>query len=156
MITFRFATLSDCDLLYAWANDEETRKHSFQSQAIPYEDHVAWFTKKVSEVQTKIFIFSENEQNIGVVRIENKNNEYVISISIDKLFRGKKLAAQMIRIASDYYFEQISCNAIYAFVKKDNLASYRSFVSAGFTLDTELLIEHTESCKLIKTQTAHE
>lgn len=156
MITFRFATLLDCDTLYAWANDEDTRKNSFQSQVISYDEHVAWFRKKLSEDQTKIFIFSENKQDIGVVRIEKKCGEHVISISIDKQFRGKKLATPMITIASDYYFKQVLCNSIYAFVKKDNHASYKSFVTAGFTVDSELLLENIESCKLIKTPIAHE
>ena len=45
MIYLREATIEDRDLLYEWANDPETRRASFNTDRINYEEHCRWFER---------------------------------------------------------------------------------------------------------------
>lgn len=151
MLTLRLATSKDCDILFDWANDDDARLNSFSSHTISYNEHCAWFSKKLSDIFSKIYIFSIENKNAGVVRIEKKDDEYVISIIVDKTFRGKKLASKMITLATNHYCSNMNCTTLYAYIKKINIASYKSFISAGYCTFEELEIASIESIKLIHT-----
>ena len=55
-LRLRPAREDDCRLLWEWANDPETRKASFSSEEILWNDHAAWYAKKLSEKTTMILL----------------------------------------------------------------------------------------------------
>jgi RimJ/RimL family protein N-acetyltransferase len=120
---------------------------SFNSTQISWIDHVEWFTQKLSDENTMILIFQSNNSNVGVVRIELKEKA-VIGISIATEFRGKKLASEMLIMACEV-FRKEKKNPIFAYIKKDNIASIKSFKKAGFTFRRETIINGFESVELI-------
>lgn len=150
--SFRKAQKKDLFLLFGWANDEVTRKNSFQTENISIENHTKWFENKISDESTFILIFeNELEQPIGQVRIENKQNERIIGISIDKNFRGKGLASKLITAACKQYFKQNGECVINAYIKTENHSSTKSFQKSGFEIKDTLMINQTESYLLQKT-----
>ncbi len=143
MLTFRKATAADMLLYFEWANDEEVRQQSFQSNPISLEGHKKWFTDKISDPDCIMLLF-EDDHNIpvGQIRFQKQDESgYVIGISIDKSCRGKGYAVMLLQQSSDYFLKLHPDMMIYAFIKKENIASVRSFANAGFSLNETLFTD---------------
>ncbi len=150
-IHHRKAKISDLDLYFEWANDPATRSNSFNTQEVDYQEHTEWFSRKVKDKKALLLVF-ENEENIpvGQVRIEQKTEENIIGISIDKNFRGLGLAVPMLTTACEVFFTEFQAKNIHAYIKKTNLASLNSFRKAGFETINELIISNEASYLLEK------
>jgi len=146
-INFRAVEPSDCDILFKWINDPLTRKNSYNSNEINYNEHVAWFNKNISK---NWFIFYTIENSpIGVVRFDCKNDEWIIGISIDSNHRGKGYAMQMIKLAVEKFIDNSSVKRITAYIKEENISSKRAFRNAGFCYDSLVFIDNQLSYKMI-------
>ncbi|MER0442366.1 GNAT family N-acetyltransferase [Emticicia sp. W12TSBA100-4] len=150
-IYHRKAKLSDLDLYFEWTNDPATRSNSFNTQEVDYQGHTNWFTRKIEDKKALLLVF-ENEENIpvGQIRIEQKTDENIIGISIDKNFRGLGLAVPMLTSACEVFFTEFQAKNIHAYIKKTNLASLNSFKKAGFEIINELVISNETSYLLEK------
>lgn len=150
-IHYRKAKLSDLDLYFSWTNDPATRSNSFNTQEVNYQEHTDWFSRKVEDKKALLLVF-ENEENIpvGQIRIEQKTEENIIGISIDKNFRGLGLAVPMLTTACEVFFTEFQAKNIHAYIKKTNLASLNSFRKAGFEIINELIISNEASYLLEK------
>ena len=95
-LTLREARQSDADYLFVLANDPVTRNNSFNSEPIDWEDHVRWFEKALNDPDKYIFVAYKDGNKVGVVRFET-GGETVVGVTVDPLFRGKGLAAGIIR-----------------------------------------------------------
>ncbi len=84
----------------------------------------------------------------GLVRFDKNENNTVIGISIDKKFRGRKLASKFLIKCCETYTE-LSDNIITAFIKKENVGSVRSFENAGFVFQRELKINKMDSYEYV-------
>jgi RimJ/RimL family protein N-acetyltransferase len=72
-INLRLADYNDCEMLWQWVNDPDVRKASFSSEKNSWETHKAWFTDKLEDSNSYIFIaLNENKQPIGQVRFDIK------------------------------------------------------------------------------------
>jgi len=151
LIHHRKAKLSDLDLYFEWMNDPTTRSNSFNTQEVDYLEHTNWFLKKIKDKKSLLLVF-ENEENIpvGQIRIEQKTNENIIGISIDKHLRGFGLAVPMLTSACDAFFTNFQAKNIHAYIKKTNLASLNSFKKAGFEIINEVTISNEASYLLEK------
>lgn len=150
-IHHRKAKLSDLDLYFEWTNDPATRSNSFNTQEIDYQAHTSWFSRKIEDKKALLLVF-ENEENIpvGQIRIEQKPDENIIGISLDKNFRGLGLAVPMLTNACEVFFTKFQATNIHAYIKKTNLASLNSFKKAGFVVIDELIIGENLSYLLVK------
>lgn len=150
-IHHRKAKLSDLNLYFEWTNDPATRSNSFNTQEIDYQGHTNWFSRKIDDKKALLLVF-ENEKNIpvGQIRIEQKTDENIVGISIDKNFRGLGLAVPMLTSACEAFFTKFQAKNIHAYIKKTNLASLNSFKKAGFEVIEELLVNDEPSCLLEK------
>lgn len=139
-LTHRPATPADVDLYFAWANDPDTRRQSFQSEPILFETHQAWFSRRLTDPDSLLLVF-ENEatEPVGQVRFErNDANEVIIGLSVDDRFRGQGLASRLIESSCVACAEQWGNCTIFAFIKPDNQASVRAFLRVGFESVTNL------------------
>lgn len=150
-IHHRKAKLSDLNLYFEWTNDPATRNNSFNKQEVDYQEHTNWFTRKITDKKALLLVF-ENDKNIpvGQIRIEQKTDENIIGISIDKNFRGLGLAVPMLEVACEAFFTEFQAKNIHAYIKKTNLASLNSFKKAGFEIINELVISNEASYLLEK------
>lgn len=150
-IHHRKAKLSDLNLYFEWTNDPATRSNSFNTQEVDYQEHTNWFSKKIEDKKALLLVF-ENDENIpvGQIRIEQKTDENIIGISIDKNFRGLGLAVPMLTSACEVFFAEFQEKNIHAYIKKTNLASLNSFKKAGFEIINELVISNETSYLLEK------
>ena len=129
----RQVSKSDCELIFRWANDPESRAASFSGNFITWKEHVRWFEKKIIDKNCVFFIaMNEQAQPIGQVRFEVEGNDAVISLSIDHDFRGYGLSCPLIIIAADEMFNKRLVSRINAFIKPHNMRSIKAFELAGF------------------------
>ena len=90
-VQIRAVEKSDEELLLHWANDDDVRKNAVSTKKIGTAEHNQWFSKKLLDSNTFIFIFSINEEPIGLVRFDGSKKGYEIDYLIDKKFRGRGL-----------------------------------------------------------------
>lgn len=139
----REATLNDAELLFKWANDPIMRQNSFNPNLIKWENHINWFSNKHGSEDSKIYIAYNENNPCGQIRFDKKNQYAYVDFFIDKEFRGKGFGKELLLKG----FEQISGEwtgliAIIGKVKKNNIASRKSFLNALFeeSIDTEVYI----------------
>ena len=127
MYIIKNATIKDMKEIFELSNDELVRQNSINQEKILWNNHIKWFHKRITLNNPFYVIRALNDKLIGQVRIDKKD-EAVISISITHEFRGKNLAAKIIKDCS----VKSNLSPIYAYIKPDNIASQRAFKKAGY------------------------
>lgn len=143
-IKIRSVQAKDVDLLYNWSNDELVRAQSFSSEEIPYESHCKWFEQKLKDTKAILLIIEVEGVSAGIVRFDEKEDQVIIGVSIDGQFRGKGLGSEFIKVGVAEFFKS-SALTILASIKKENVASVKSFQKAGFSFLKEEEINGVES-----------
>lgn len=153
MLTFRKASIEDCELYHSWANDSLVRNQSYNTGFIDLDTHTKWFNERINNPDFYFFIFqNESQQNIGQVRItKDKDNTAIIGVSIDRMHRGKAYASQILNLASDYFLTENPAYIIFAYIKNSNAASIHSFIKANFVFEKEIIYQDQPSVLYIKT-----
>ncbi|MEQ8363067.1 MAG: GNAT family N-acetyltransferase [Cyclobacteriaceae bacterium] len=150
-IMFRMAEQGDMSLYFDWANDKEVRANSYHPGEIDPESHRKWFHDKIAAPSCTMYMFSTFDKiPVGQVRIESFDDEIIIGISIDKGHRGQGLSTKMLLMATNHYFELNPDKEIVAYIKTENVSSYKSFIAAGFIEGKMLDVMGIESYKLVK------
>lgn len=128
-IRLRAARPDDCRRVWEWANAPTIREASFHSEAIPWTDHVRWFSAKLEDPKTAYFIAVDGDDlSVGQVRIDSPGDEPVMSISVDPSAQGRGYGTRMIAEACRAH----SAARVVAYIKPANEASLRAFRRAGF------------------------
>lgn len=131
---FRRATSNDVKMIYEWANDDETRKNSFNQSKIEYDTHVKWFTNLLNSSNRILYIFQDDNEPIGQVRLDIYDNKAEISYTISPSHRGKKYGEKMIKLLPDKVREDFpQITELFAEVKPENTPSNRIFSKEGYT-----------------------
>ncbi|QYK69657.1 MULTISPECIES: GNAT family N-acetyltransferase [Paenibacillus] len=145
----RSATLNDSLIIFNLRNDLDTRKNSFVTDEIPYEEHKHWFEKSLDTKTRKILIAYENEVLVGVIRLDLMNdNEAVISINIDPSLRQKGYAKKILCEIESYTTSwNNEIKILTALIKPSNIASIKLFNKSGYAMvseNKEEIIMHKE------------
>ena len=143
-IKYRELKAEDDVLLYEWANDKLSRVNSYNSNFISWEEHKNWFVEKLNNKNVIIFIAELNDIPSGFIRFEIQKNHTIISVFVSEKFRGKSLAKKFIKDTSKKYFNMNSL-PIHAYIKKENIASIKSFEKSGYLRLREEKIKGIES-----------
>jgi UDP-2,4-diacetamido-2,4,6-trideoxy-beta-L-altropyranose hydrolase len=138
LFTVRRAGLADSQLLLDWANEPGVRAGSFSPAPISPDDHRAWFGRKVCDPSCVFFIaFDQKRTPVGQVRFDQIRSYAVVSVSLDRKFRGRGIGAAVISLASRQLFRETGVRVVHAYVKPENATSASAFVKAGFMLQAE-------------------
>jgi UDP-2,4-diacetamido-2,4,6-trideoxy-beta-L-altropyranose hydrolase len=133
---------SDCELLFAWANDPATRAVSFHPAPIAWEHHTQWFRERLQDPQCVMYI-GENGSGIAVgqVRFQLHGKRAVLSVSVAPEFRGKGWGTELIAFSLRSLVRTHFIERVDAFVKPDNQASRQVFEKNGFRQSANEVIE---------------
>jgi UDP-2,4-diacetamido-2,4,6-trideoxy-beta-L-altropyranose hydrolase len=135
-ICLRPVSEEDFKFIWGWANDPMARANSFESAAIPWQQHREWCEDKMNNPRCSFWIAcSRNLGQLGVVRFDQKNGEATISVSMGPHARGRGYGRKIIRFACDQLFQSSEVNLVRALIKPANKASIRVFEGAGFRRD---------------------
>ena len=147
----RRATMDDMDLLFKWANNPDVRKNSFNTEPIPYENHVEWFNKMMLNNSVIQYILCENDIELGQIRLNIENKTAVIDYSIDEVFRGKGLGTKMLTMIEEIIVsEKIPVFTLIGQVKYENKASAKAFIKNEYIqLNQDKYLEYNKKIGVI-------
>ncbi len=139
----RRANLTDAKLYFDWANDPEVRKNGFCPDLILWENHIQWFTKKLQEKDSYLYIVSNCfDQKVGQVRLTPDPSGYLeIGFSVDVNHRGKGIGRKMLCLVLNQAIKSHHVKGYIARAKPSNPASYSIFEKLGFTRSEEASCE---------------
>ena len=125
---------TDCRLLWEWVNEPQVRAFAFNSEPVPWVEHLEWFRKKRSDPACSILILTdERDTPVGQVRFDMESDKAAeIAISIASEQRGNGYGTEAIRLACDYFHRQKPVAEVAAYIKPENGPSIRAFQKAGF------------------------
>jgi UDP-2,4-diacetamido-2,4,6-trideoxy-beta-L-altropyranose hydrolase len=134
LLRLRPVSDKDCKLIWCWSNEPTTRKASFQTALISWEDHTQWFQQKLQDLDCYFWIaMNEQDQPIGQVRLEAISPQVAqISISIDTEYRRNGLGTHLLTLGVQTFLSQTQFLSISAWIKSDNLASCQMFEKVDF------------------------
>lgn len=132
-LRLRKATEGDIEILFSWANDETVRENSFDSRAISFDEHTAWFNRIMSDPNEVQYILTMSSEPIGQIRLSIHEAEAEVDYSISKSVRGCGYGKEIIRLV----IKQVKIDYPYvlkliAKVKPSNAASDYCFYKNGF------------------------
>jgi len=141
----RKATIADAKLLFDWANEFSVRSNAINTNPIVWDDHLAWFQKKLHAENSFIYIAEIDDTPIGQIRFDFENNKYLIDYSIAKDERGKGYGFLIVKEGINYMKKNISTLPTFiSWVKLENNASKRVFEKLGFIIKSYMLKGETE------------
>jgi len=134
-IELRAATLDDARTLLAWRNDPATRSASYGSDEVPWEEHVAWLQRKLSDPAVRVWIAG----GVGTVRAERSQPGVAeVHITVAPGARGQGRAAPLLDAATRAAAAALGVRRVFGRVKLGNEPSRRAFARAGFTGEGEI------------------
>lgn len=151
-LILRVVQADDCRLIWKWANDPVTRSNSFSSEMIAWDEHVAWFTTKLSDSRSYFYLgFNLENQPLGYVRFQQiSDTEADISVAIAPEQRQRGYGTKLICHGVARVWQNTKINRINAYIKPDNLTSRHIFTKAGFSEVAQTTINNRPANHLIK------
>lgn len=132
------------------SNQSDVRKSSFNSRQISLKEHKVWFAKKLKQKNHLFFVAKLDDRVVGQIRAEVFENKAVVSISVSKDHRGKKIGYNMVAFLLDYLKKSFPfVKKASAEIKKDNVSSINFFKSLGFIFYKEININGNEAKEYI-------
>jgi UDP-2,4-diacetamido-2,4,6-trideoxy-beta-L-altropyranose hydrolase len=132
VITTRLANLDDCKLYFNWMNDPLTRQQSFNSEPIVFEQHEAWFYRRLADEKSVLYVIEFNQNPMGQIRFQIDNNTATISYSLAENYRGKGLGFWILKKGVAAFRNTFPNLEIIGFVKFENIASVKVFRKLNF------------------------
>lgn len=148
-LTLRKLSEADIDFTFLLANDSLTRENSYSQDPISYQIHQKWLLQKIIDKSAFYFIGQMNRISVCFVRVDRKDKENVIGITVNKEFRGKKLSSRFLELISSRFCKEFTDEKISAYIKKNNLASIKSFENAGYIFDCTCNVDGVDSLKYV-------
>ncbi len=156
-IRLRKAMWADEALLLHWANDPQVRANSFSPDPIEEVDHHRWFHKSLKDPNCLMLIAKTKDGcPIGQIRFDLKSDRSkpdkqnaIVDLSLDRCARGQGHSYELVRLGLIAMKQQWgeATNAV-AEVLPNNRASNACFARAGFTAESDLLMNDPTSRKV--------
>lgn len=142
---FREVEKEDCLKIFEIANDDDVRESSFNTKKIQLNDHKIWFKNILNNNSVKFYVLEYNDDLIGQLRLDFDEKLPVVSISLNKKYRGLGLSKILLSKGL-----KLVDGKVIAYIKKDNSRSISFFESMGFKKDGEVVIKECSAFKFIK------
>ncbi len=143
-IYLRPMTEQDTDLIIAWRNSEEVRKHFIYQGLFTREGHLNWLYHVVEPGKAVQMIICElgTDRPLGSVYIrdidrDNRKGEYGIFIGEDDA-RGRGIGTAAAGLMIRYAFEKLKLHRLFLRVYADNIRAINSYEKAGFVKEALL------------------
>lgn len=145
----RPVTGEDAKQLFEWTNEAETRKNSFSSEPVLWENHIQWLEKKLADENCLFFILMLKDSAVGTVRldIEEESHTGTVSYSIDKQFRGMGFGGQILTLVEEKA-KEAGLSYLVGEVKVENKASGKCFLKNKYYILKENDIEVSHDTKV--------
>jgi UDP-2,4-diacetamido-2,4,6-trideoxy-beta-L-altropyranose hydrolase len=150
VVALRDVTDLDCDLIWQWANDEDTRKVSYSQAYISRDEHIRWFESLRRQKNHRIYIANNGSKNpIGQIRFASDGKNAIVSFSVAPESRGRGYGKEILVKGAKKLFNETNIEQISAYVKSENIVSFKVFQHAGFSLAEYVSFCGVKSYKMI-------
>lgn len=127
-VTLRRADLSDRERVYEYNFASDVRAVSGSQTAVSYADHVRWFSTRIIDIASPIWIIEQFGEPVGTVRIDAREGTNAkISIALVAGARGHGIGRKAIELACTKW-----CGAVVAEIHESNARSRACFIACGF------------------------
>lgn len=124
----RAVELEDAKLLYIWRNEKETRKNSFNSNLIDFNEHLNWLEKKLENNARLFYILVCDGMEVGQVRVDIEGKIGLVNYSIDSKYRKMGYGKRVLELAEQELLKSTAnLKKIVGYVKSENVASRHIF-----------------------------
>jgi UDP-2,4-diacetamido-2,4,6-trideoxy-beta-L-altropyranose hydrolase len=132
--SLRVADEADLDKTFEWAANEEIRKYSFSKDIIKFPAHSNWFFDKIKDESCYYFIASIDNERIGSVRFDVKDNDAIVSYLLDPAFQNRGLGIVLLKEGLKNLLDKdmSEIKNILGFVMPENIPSVKAFERLGF------------------------
>jgi RimJ/RimL family protein N-acetyltransferase len=131
-LRLRPAAEGDADVFFAWVNDAEVRRQSFDSDPIDWPTHRAWLSARLASRNSRILVLEATGIPVGQIRFDCEGDAMHIDYSIDQAFRGRGWAKRLVMLGLEQ-MRSGSTKSFVAQVKAGNGASIAVFEGLGFS-----------------------
>jgi GNAT superfamily N-acetyltransferase len=121
MLKLRLATQDDAQFLWIWRNDPETRSNSRTTDLVPWEDHVAWLTRRLERTDVGLYVAETNGIPVATVRLDGDEVSYTVAPE----HRGKGIASELLSVVAKRFGPKR------AEIKPSNVASIQAAQKSG-------------------------
>jgi UDP-2,4-diacetamido-2,4,6-trideoxy-beta-L-altropyranose hydrolase len=130
-LKIRPANAKDALTYFAWVNDPEVRSNAIHSEPVDMTTHLKWFDRRLSDLNTHLYVLEAGDLPIGQVRFELHGDEATIDYSLDVLVRGRGWASQLLKLGIEA-LNSSRPTILNATVKPENAVSAATFIHLGF------------------------
>lgn len=132
-VTIRKSKLTDAPLLFGWANDPQLRRNSISREVVNPQEHWNWFEEALRSPDQEIYILESESMPLGQARFRRRfENEFVLSYSIDPVYRGGGLAKELLSRSVAAHKAAFPDGVYHATIRGDNPASRAALIALGF------------------------
>ncbi|TDP53101.1 RimJ/RimL family protein N-acetyltransferase [Bacteriovorax stolpii] len=129
------ATAADARFLFELRNLDSNRIQFRNPDKVEWESHEPWVARFLKNERNRMYVFSVNNEKIGMFRVDESGD---VSVSLLDEFKGKGYGSEMIKIGSSFYLKDFPEAKLFAEIKKENAASSKAFMKAGYKLTESL------------------
>ena len=123
----------DCLNLWNLRNKPEVRRWFFNSDYIEYDSHKIWFESVLKKEQPIwIYVGESDESFVGVIRFEQKNKDYYVSVAVVPDYFGKGYGTELICLGTESFLKENKVKTILAEIIKNNKTSIKVFEKACY------------------------
>ncbi len=135
-VNIRRATREDSDLLFHWVNELDSLATKLLTKGpIARSAHAAWFSERLADPETFIWIIQVDGKSVGQVRFTAREGAYDVDVYVAARFRGKGVARIALELAiKEWDSAGVRPQTLRARVKNQNVASQKLFERTGFAL----------------------
>ena len=136
---FHEATLADARFLFDLRNLDSNRSQFRNTEKVEWNSHEPWLQRFLSNKRNRVYVFSINSEKIGMFRIDESGD---VSVSLLDEFKGQGYGSEMIKKGSSLYVQEFPNAKLFAEIKKENAASTKAFIKAGYKLSESLIKDY--------------
>jgi len=130
----RQADYDDVEHIWRIANDPRVRSNSFNSDPIPWNEHVHWFNEKLKSPFNVYWVLDIGGIIGAQVRFEKIRSETAeVHFSVLPPFRGKNIASRMINHTFSESCKRLSTSKIKGILFVENARALKVFEKSSFT-----------------------
>lgn len=133
-VRLRAALAADCERVWVWRNDPETRAASLDQDAIPWEVHESWFNETLRRTDRRLYIVVADGRDTGVVRLDVVDGGAHVHIHLAPEARSRGIGTAALRAVVGEAFDGLGLTRVLGVIRPDNQPSLAAFAKAGFAL----------------------
>lgn len=131
----RNACPQDVISLWRLANRDSVRRWAFNQDSIDFEKHKKWFTQKLKDEKTAIYVMQMEDVLAGQIRYtQTEAGVAEIDYAVEPIFRGRSLGSQLLSATWPAASKKLKVTVLRGVVINGNIPSARAFEKAGFQL----------------------